>query len=93
MKIIDDKKQQRKYLGTIYADASLAPVLKPNAKYCNGKFEGFTCYISYDDIQNLKFIVRARPAGQFNAYDAEPREVIAEYASLMGLVNDGWRLA
>ena len=90
---MDDKKQQRKYLEAIYIDASMAPVLKPNSKYCTGKFEGLTCYISYDDITNLKFIIRARPAGEFNSFDAQPREIIAEYASLKGLINDGWWLA
>jgi len=90
---MNDKKQQRKYLGAIYTHASMAPVLKANPKYCIHKFLGITCYISYDDIVDLKFRIRARPMGQYNSFDAQPREIIAEYTSLKSLVNDGWCLA
>ena len=89
----DDKKQQRKSLGAIYIDASMAPVLKPNPKYCMDKFNGLTCYISYDDIMDLKFVVRARPRGQFNSFDSKAREIIVEYTCLKRLINDGWQLA
>ena len=90
---MDDKKHQRKVLEAIYTVALMAPVLKPNPKYSIGKFEGLTCYISYDDIMNLKFSIRVRPKGEFNLYDSQPREIIAEYGSLRSLIDDDWQLA
>jgi len=89
---MEDKEYQKKNLEAIYSTASLAPVFHHNPKYCIGKFADLTPYISYNDVMNYKFIIRARPDSEFNPYDSQEREIIAKYDSLESLVNDGWRL-
>ncbi len=80
---------QIKNLDTIYADASMAPVFRSNAKYCVGQFAGLTPYISYGDIMGYKFVIRATSDFEDKS-DTNP--VIIEYESIEELVNDGWRL-
>lgn len=89
---MDDKEFQKKNLEAIYNTASMAPVFKSNPKYCTGKFADLTPYISYNDVMGYKFIIRGRPIGVHNSFDAQEREIIAEYDSLESLVNDGWCL-
>lgn len=89
---MDDKDYQKKNLTSIYRDASLAPVFKPNPKYCINKFSDLTPYISYDDVMNNKYIIRGRPNDLHNSFDSEEGEVIVEYRSIDEMVNDGWRL-
>ena len=89
---MEDKEYQKKNLETIYSAASMAPVFKPNSKYCINKFAGLTPYISYNDIMSYKFIIRGRPIGEHNSFDALERDIIAEYDTIESLVNDGWRL-
>lgn len=89
---MEDKEYQKKNLEAIFSAASLAPVFKSNPKHCIGKFADLIPYISYDDVMNYKFIIRVRPIGEQNSFDAKEREIIAEYDSLESLVNDGWRL-
>lgn len=89
---MDDKDYQKKNLERIFKDASLAPVFRPNRKYCVEKFAQITPYIAYSDVMNYKCIIRARPNGVFNSFDDEEREVIVTYYDLDALVNDGWRL-
>ena len=89
---MEDREFQKKNLEAIYNAASLAPVFKHNPKYSTGKFNGLTPYISYDDIMNYKFIIRGRPVNEYNPFDAQKREIIAEYNTIEELVNDGWRL-
>jgi hypothetical protein len=89
---MEDKEYQKKNLEAIYSAASLAPVFKSNPKHCIGKFAGLTPFISYNDVMEYKFIIRGRPIGEHNSFDAAERDIIAEYDSLESLVNDGWRL-
>jgi len=89
---MEDKEYQKKNLEVIYNAASMAPVFKSNPKYCIGRFEDLTPYISYNDIMSYKYIIRGRPVEEHNSFDAQEREIIVEYDSLESLVNDGWRL-
>ena len=89
---MDDKEYQRKNIEAIYSAASMAPVFKQNSKYCINKFADLTPYISYNDVMSYKFIIRGRPSGEQNSFDAQERDIIAEYDSIESLVNDGWRL-
>jgi hypothetical protein len=89
---MEDTEYQKRNLEAIYRGANLAPAFKLNPNYCIGDFAGLTPYISYDDVMNYKFIIRARPRDVFNHFDNEKREIIAEYDSIDSLVNDGWRL-
>jgi len=88
-----DFEYQKKNLEAIYSAASMSPVFKSNPKYCTGKFAELTPYISYNDVMSYKFIIRGRPVGEVNTFDAKDREIIAEYDSLESLVNDGWHLS
>jgi hypothetical protein len=89
---MEDKEYQRKNLEAIYADSSMAPVFKQNPKYCLGRFADLTPYISYNDVMSYKYIIRGRPIGEHNSFDAQEREIIVEYNNLESLINDGWRL-
>ncbi len=89
---MEDKEYQMKNLEAIFSAASLAPVFQTNPKYCIGEFTDLIPYISYNDVMSYKFIIRARPIGEHNSFDAQNREIIVEYDSLESLVNDGWRL-
>jgi len=89
---MEDKEYQKKNLESIYNAASMAPVFKPNPKYCTGKFADLIPYISYNDVMSYKYIIRGRPTNEHNSFDAQEREIIAEYDSLENLVNDGWCL-
>ena len=80
---------QIKNLDAIYADASMAPVFRSNAKYCVDQFAGLTPYISYGDIMEYKYVIRATSDYEDKS-DTNP--VIIEYGSIEELVNDGWRL-
>lgn len=92
-KLSEDQAYQKKNLDAIYRDASFAPVFKKNPTYCIGKFADATPYVSYDDVMDNKFIIRARPLGEeINSFDSQAREIIKEYHSSEDLVNDGWRL-
>jgi hypothetical protein len=83
---------QVRNITNIFHAARRTPVFKPNPKYCTGKFADLTAYISYNDVMSYKFIIRGRPTSEHNSFDAQEREIIAEYDSLESLVNDGWRL-
>jgi hypothetical protein len=89
---MDDKEIQKKNLEQIYSAGSHTPVFKNNQKHCIGNFASLTPYISYNDVITNKYIIRGRPIGMYGSFDAEAREVIAEYDSLESLVDDGWRL-
>jgi len=90
---MEDIEFQKKHLGLIYRDASMAPCFKGNPKYCIGKFADVTPYIRYDDVMNHLFVIRARPYGEsINSFDNEERQIIVEYDSMDSLINDGWRL-
>jgi hypothetical protein len=41
---------------------------------------------------SYKFIIRGRLIGEHLSFEAQEREIIAEYDSLESLINDGWRL-
>ena len=86
---MDDIDYQKENLEAIYKAASLSPVFKSNPKYNTGNL---TPYISYNDIMAYKYIIRARPLGTQNSFDAEERDIIAEYENINDLVKDGWRL-
>ena len=89
---MEDKEYQKKNLEAIYNAASMAPVFKSNPKYCIGKYADLIPYISYDDVMNYKFIIRGRSLNEHNSFDAEEREIIVKYDSLIDLISDGWRL-
>lgn len=86
---MDDQTYQKENLEAIYKAASLSPVFKSNPKYATGNL---TPYISYDDILAGRYIIRGRPFGMQNSFDAEKRDIIAIYDSIESLVKDGWRL-
>jgi len=83
---------QVRNIANIFHAASMAPVFKKNKKYCTGKFADLTPYISYNDVRNDKYIIRARPLGENNSFDSEERDIIIQYDSIEQLVKDGWRL-
>ncbi len=89
---MNDKDFQKKHIDLIFRDASMAPVFKTHPKYCTNQFSGLIPYICYDDVMEMKYIIRGRPLGQANSFDYEKREIIVEYKSVDEMVNDGWRL-
>lgn len=49
--------------------------------------------IAYSDIMDRAFVIRAAPSGEFNSFwDEKSAPVIAIYASVEALVDDGWVL-
>jgi len=76
----------------IFTRGSMSPVFKINSKYCKGQFLNVTPYISYNDVLNYKYIIRARPQGEINSFDSKEREIIKQYESIEELVKDGWRI-
>lgn len=84
-----DKLYQKRMLERIFNEASHAPVFKSNAKYCIGQFTGHTPYIAYEDVMDVKYIIRA--TDDYNN-KSESNPIIIEFGSLDELVNDGWRL-
>lgn len=82
---------QVRNIANIFNAASMAPVFKKNPKYCTGNFADLTPYISYNDVLNYKYIIRARPLGENNSFDSEERDIITQYDSIEQLVKDGWR--
>lgn len=89
---MEDHEYQKKNLERIFNGALLAPVFHRNPVYCINQFSDLIPYISYSDVMGDKYIIRGRPKGEYNPYDTEEREIIAEYHSLDELVNAGWRL-
>jgi len=83
---------QVRNLAHIFNAASMAPVFKQNPKYCTGKFAKLTPYISYNDVRNYKYIIRARPLDIHKTFDSEERDIIIQYNSIEQLVNDEWQL-
>lgn len=83
---------QVRNIANIFHTASMTPVFKQNPKYCTGKFADLTPYISYNDVRNYKYIIRARPFYENNSFDSEERDIIIQYDSIEQLVKDGWRL-
>ena len=83
---------QVRNIENIFHAASMSPVFKINSKYCKEQFANVTPYISYNDVLNDKYIIRARPHGENNSFDSEEREIIKQYKSIEELVKDGWRL-
>jgi len=84
-----DFEYQKKNLEAIYSAASLAPIFKPNAKFCVNQFVGLMPYIAYGDVMANKYVIRA---GIDYNDKSETNSVIVEYDSIDELVNDGWRL-
>lgn len=82
-------------LKEIFETASLAPVFRLNPKYCKDKFEKIIPYISYEDVLEHKFIIRARPlTNENNDYDIpDKHEIIIQYNNIEELIEDGWRLS
>lgn len=84
---------QVKALKNIYNSASLSPVFKKNSKYCIGKFAEMIPYISYVDVMDYKYIIRAKPlTRKINNFDTYQGEIIVQYDSIEELVKDGWQL-
>jgi hypothetical protein len=83
---------QVRNIANIFHAASMAPVFKQNPKYCTRKFADLTPYISYNDVRNYKYTIRARPLGENNSFDSEERDIIIQYDSIEQLVKDGWIL-
>jgi hypothetical protein len=86
---IEDIEYQKKKLEAIYSAASLAPILKSNAKYCTGQFAALTPYIASSDVMDYKFIIRATSDYENKA---DSNSIIIEYTSLDELVIDDWRV-
>jgi len=89
---MDESGAQMRSLEVIFQTATFAPLFKPNPKHCKNQFAHFTPYISYKDIINKKYFIRGCPIGPGNFPDTGQRDIIAEYASIEELVNDGWQL-
>lgn len=87
-----DFEYQVKNIENIFDTASMSPSFKINSKYCIGKFENMSPYISYNDVRNYNYIIRVRTLGEYNLYDSIDREIIVKYDSIEQLVQDGWRL-
>jgi hypothetical protein len=83
---------QVRNITNIFYAASMSPVFKLNSKYCTGKFADLIPYISYNNIRNNEYIIRARPLGENNSFDSKERDIIIQYDSIEQLVKDGWRL-
>jgi hypothetical protein len=92
-KYMTEKEFQLKNLETIVGSRNFAPLLKKNSKYCTNDLAELTPYISYQDLENKRFAVRASPLGNWNVIDKGVREIIIEYSSLRELIDDGWQLA
>lgn len=86
---VEEINYQRKKLEVIYSAASIAPIFKPNAKYCFGNFDNLTPYIAYGDVMNYKFIIRTTDDYK-NKSDSN--SILVQYGSIDELVNDGWKL-
>ena len=90
---IDEKEYQIKRFETTFKNADIPPILKKNTKFCTNYFNGFNPYISYDDMIQNRYAIRASPVGCRNIVDTGQRDIIIEYSSIVELVNDGWQLA
>lgn len=91
---MEDTLYQKKNLERIFADAIYPPIFKSNPKYCKDNFTGAIPFISYDDVMNWKYIIRAGKSMENDVenYNAEECPIIIPYNSIEDLVNDGWRL-
>ena len=87
-----DFEYQVRNIENIFDTQSMSPSFRINSKYCIGQFEYMFPYISYNDVRNHNYIVRARTLGEYNLFDSEYREIIVKYDSIEQLVKDGWRL-
>jgi hypothetical protein len=91
----EDKEYQLNNLKEIYEKALYPPIFKNNPKYCVGKFANLTAYISYEDIMNYKYIIRARDWSSCDStvlVSNEGSEIIKEYDNMESLIDDGWEL-
>ncbi len=87
-----DKEYHKQNLENIFDSASHSPVFKSNPKFNIGDFSKLVPYISYGDVMNYKYIIRGRPLGMHNSFDAEDRCIIVQYDNIEDLINDNWRL-
>ena len=83
------KLSQKERLNVIYDEALMSPGFSSNPKYCT---ENIFPYISYNDILQRKYIIRARPLTVIDRFDIKDRIIIVSYNSLDELINDGWKL-
>jgi len=88
-----DFEYQVRNIENVFDTGRMSPSFRINSKYCIGKFKNMFPYISYNDLLNHNYIIRARPLGEYNSFDSEDREIIVKYDSIEQLVQDGWRLA
>lgn len=89
--IYKEKEYQREHLKVIFDTIKFAPGFRMLKRY-QKKFPNSTAYISYLDVREEKYIIRARPVGSYERYDSEQREIIVEYESLDDLIKAGWIL-
>lgn len=88
------KQQQLESLREIFEmGAPPTPAFKSNHK---GVPDGMIPYISYSDLMDYKYNIRAIPVSDFLGKDkvdkTENGEIVAHYSSLEELVDDGWVL-
>jgi hypothetical protein len=92
MDLPSNNQNQKKYLEAIFNGALCAPVFARHPELCINQFSDSVPYISFNDVMAKRYIIRGRPPGEYNPYDAKERGIIAEYQSIDELVNAGWRL-
>lgn len=88
------KQQQLESLRKIFETGMPpTPAFKSNHK---GVPDGMIPYISYSDLMDYKYNIRAIPVSDFLGKDkvdkTENGEIVAHYSSLEELVDDGWTL-
>ena len=86
---MSDRDYQIKTILAIYSFAFFSPVFKLNKKYNEQKKEGLIPFIAEADLKSEKFVIRGTKDYENKK---ESNTVIAEYASVQDLVDDGWKL-